>query len=289
MEYKKHIKSFFKYLFLSLFFIIILFTLIAIIVNKIKTPSNDRIWNKDQKILSYANFDENNKNLIHIYNIRNITYRNETDFDVYYYNRTVNIENLETLDYMVEDLEGFPGFAHTLLTFGFKDGTHTAISVEIRKEVGEHYHPVTGVLAKFELMYVIADERDVINLRANYRNDTIYLYPINISKQSLDNLFVNMLIKTNKLTTKPLFYNTFTSTCTTNLAEEASISTNQSFLRYHPYILLPGYSDKILLNRNLIITNITNREELKIKFNINKQAREYEYSDDFSKGIRIYS
>jgi hypothetical protein len=190
---------------------------------------------------------------------------------------------------MIEDLKAFNGFAHTLLSFGFNDGSFISISVEVRKEESEHYSLSGGFLREFELMNVIADERDVINLRANYRNDTIYLYPINISKDSLDELFVMMLEKTNQLVEEPEFYNTFTSTCTTNLAEVASESTNEKFFKYHPHIILPEFSDKILLKKGLIKTNLTDIEEVREYFKINKQAREYQYSDEFSKQIRIYN
>ena len=263
--------------------ILLVILIIFLVFILLKNPSNEREWNKDQKVLSFSQISGDE---IQIYNIRNISYRNTTDFDVSYYNKTINLEDLETLDYLIEELDGFPGFAHTLLTFGFKDKSYIAISVEIRKEVGESYHPVTGMLREFELMYVIADERDVINLRANYRNDTIYLYPIKISKESLDKLFLSMLEKTNQLTTQAEFYNTFTSTCTTNLAEAASETTNESFFKYHPQILLPGYSDNLLLKKGLIDTNLTQIEEVRKEFNINEKAREYQYSNDFSYGIR---
>lgn len=278
-----HVKNKIKITIKILFSIFVILFLTSIII---KTPQLDKNWNKDQQILSYA---EINGNEIKIYNIRNITYRNTTDFDVSHYNKTIKLEDLETLDYMIEELHGFPGFAHTLLSFGFKDGTHIAISVEIRKEKGESYSPLKGIKREFELMYVIADERDVLNLRANYRNDTIYLYPINIQKSSLDNLFVSMLKKTNELQTKPEFYNTFTSTCTTNLVEEVNKNTQIKVSTYHPYILLPGYSDKILINRELIKTNLTNINEVRNHFNINQKAREYEYSSEFSSKIREYN
>jgi hypothetical protein len=279
---KKKNKQKFKF---NLKYIPILILFILVLMLLIKNPSNNRDWNKDQQILSSVNF---NDNIIQINNIRNIHYRNKTDFDISYYNKTINLEDLETLDYMIEELEGFPGFAHTLLSFGFKDKSQIAISVEIRKEKGEGYHPLTGMLREFELMYVIADEKDVINLRANHRNDTIYLYPIKISKESLDKLFISMLEKTNSLIEKPEFYNTLTSTCTTNLADVADKSTTESFFKFHYKVLLPGFSDELLLDKGLIDTNLTDINEVRDKFNINQKAREYQHKEEFSLGIRNY-
>jgi len=58
------------------------------------------------------------------------------------------------------------GAAHTFVSFGFKSGDFLAISIEIRKEKGESFSAWRGLLKRYELMYVIADERDVIKLRA---------------------------------------------------------------------------------------------------------------------------
>jgi len=55
---------------------------------------------------------------------------------------------------------------------------------EARKEAGaeggggEEYGVVAGMLGAFELMDVVADERDVFGLRANVRGDDVYLYPL---------------------------------------------------------------------------------------------------------------
>lgn len=268
-----------KYVLIGILFLLLIFILFV----SLKSPSNNKNWNDDQKILSFVEINENE---IKIFNIRNISYKSTEDFNVSYYNRTFNLTQLKTLDYLVEELKGFPGFAHTLLTFGFEDGSYVSISVEIRKEKGEKYHPITGMLNKFELMYVIADEKDVINLRTNYRNDTVYLYPIKISKESLDDLFLLMLKETNNLKYEPKFYHTLFSTCTTNLAEVASDSTNESFFKYHYKILLPGFSDELLLSRGLIKTNLTEIEDVRSYFNINEKARELQYSTNFSYGIR---
>lgn len=277
---KKNFKKFLKikYIILAIFIIIL-------ILFSLKTASNDKNWNPDQQILTYSNISENQ---IQIYNIRNISYQTKDNFHVKHYNKTFNLKDLETLDYMIEELEGFPGFAHTLLSFGFKNNSYISVSVEIRKETHESYHPVSGLLKEYELMYVIADEKDVINLRANYRNDTVYLYPIKISKESLDKLFISMLEKTNQLKEKPEFYNTLTSTCTTNLAELASKNTNETFFKYHYQILLPRYSDELLLKKDLIKTNLTNIEDVRNYFKINKQARKAQYLNNFSQEIRVF-
>lgn len=265
-----------------------LFLVVIIILGSlffIQKPSNDRIWSSDQKILSHAVISNSS---IEIFNIRNITYENITHYDISYYNKTIYLNELKRVDYIIEELEGFPGFAHTMLSFGFEDNSFITISVEIRKEENETYNPFLGMFRKYELMFVIADERDVINLRTNHRNDILYLYPINISKESLDKLFISMIQKTNDLKENPEFYNTLTSTCTSNLAELASENTFESFFKFHPQILLPKYSDNLLLKKNLIQTNLTQIKDVRNYFNINTRAKLFQNSSNFSLEIRNF-
>lgn len=116
----------------------------------------------------------------------------------------------------------FPDTAHTFLSFEFEGDQFVSISVEIRKEKGEVYHPIKGLFNKYELMYVVADERDTIKLRSNYRKDLVYLYPINTTKEESVLLFLDMVNRVNNVNESPEFYNTVTNTCTTNIVEHVN-------------------------------------------------------------------
>jgi hypothetical protein len=53
--------------------------------------------------------------------------------------------------------------------------------LEARKEKGEGYSSAKGFFRQYELYYVVADERDVIRVRTNYRKDPpedVYVYPL---------------------------------------------------------------------------------------------------------------
>ncbi|MDO8480365.1 MAG: DUF4105 domain-containing protein, partial [Nanoarchaeota archaeon] len=161
-----------------------------------RVPSNDRDWSPDQNVLSYGTFEGN---LVTLHNIRNFTYRSTTDYDLQYYDKTYNVSQIRTVDYLVEPFSGIQGFAHTFYSFGFDTGDYVAISVEIRKEKGERFSSIKGMLRTYELMYVIADERDVIKLRSNYRKDEVYLYPLKLPKEIIGDVFVDMVYKANDL------------------------------------------------------------------------------------------
>ncbi len=245
-------------------------------------PRTDREWNLDQVIAPEISIDGD---IVSIKNIRNFTYRTTTDYTPGYYDKTFNLNEIKSVDFMVEPFSTNPGAAHTLLTFGFNDDRYVAISVEIRKEKGESFGALKGLLRQYELMYVIADERDVIKLRSNYRHDQVFLYPIKTDKEQIRALFLDMLARADKLEREPEFYNTLTSTCTTNLVGHVNKLVPDR-VPFDFRILLPGYSDRYAYELGLIDTDLS-FEEARTKFNINARAEQYADSADFSKMIRI--
>jgi len=158
------------------------------------------------------------------------------------------------------------------------------LSAEIRKEKGESFSPVKGILRQYELVYVIADERDVIKLRSNYRKDDVFLYPVRTSKENMQKLFISMLERANKLATQPEFYNTLTNTCTTNLVAHVNeIVPGRIPLSYK--VLMPAYSDELAREIGLI-DNTRSIEELRSKYRINDRASIFADDPLFSQKIR---
>ncbi len=127
-------------------------------------PSNDREWQPDVARLASA---EINGDIVTIRDIRNFAYRSETDFTPRWYDKTVDLRKLDSLDLIAVYWMG-DAIAHTIVSFGFA-GEHIAISIEIRKERRESYSTIAGFFRQYELYYVVGDERDVIGLRTTYR------------------------------------------------------------------------------------------------------------------------
>lgn len=268
-----------KLLIILLIFLVFAYSMLVLLIR----PSTERNWADDQSVLPYAEI--NNKDIT-IHNIRNFDYRSTTDYTPAYYDKKVNLDDLISLDFVVEPFAGYVGAAHTFLTFGFKDNSHVAISVEIRKEKGESFSAVKGLLRQYELMYVVADEKDVIKLRTNYRHDQVFLYPIKTSEEKIQSLFVDMLNRTNKLKNQPEFYNTLTNTCTTNIVSHMNKLTDNKVFPFSLDVLLPANADVIALEHGLINTEKTNIDDVRKEFNINKQAEVFGSSPNFSEKIR---
>ncbi len=112
-------------------------------------------------MLPYATISDN---LVTLHNVRNFTYRTETDYDPHYYDKTFDLRKLESVDFVSVYWMG-DAIAHIMLSFGFDGTDYAAFSIEARKEKNEGYSSVKGFFKQYELVYVVADERDVIRLR----------------------------------------------------------------------------------------------------------------------------
>jgi hypothetical protein len=144
-----------------------------------------------------------------------------------------------------------PGPAHTFMSFGFAGGEYVAVSVEIRKERGESFSPLKGLLRQYELMYVVADERDAVRLRSNFRRDSVFLYRIHTTPEKARQLFVGMLKRANALAERPEFYNTLTSTCTTNIVRHVNAIAPRRVPRSYK-VLLPAFADELAYDLGLL-------------------------------------
>ena len=218
------------------------------VIWSLQRPSHNRKWMADQVRMPLVSFDGES---VTIENLRHATYRTTEDYDVRWCRRQYDLNDIERVDFVVEAFASWRGPAHTFLTFGFSDGDYVAISVEIRKEQGESFSALKGLFKQYEIMYVIGDERDLIGLRVNYRENPVYVYPIKAPEERVRALFVAMLERANQLARQPEFYNTLTSTCTTNIVRHQEDLTGKD-LPMSLRILLPGYSDSLAFELGLV-------------------------------------
>ena len=132
-----------------------------------------------------------------------------------------------------------------MFTFSFSGGKTLVISPEIRKERGESFSALRGILNQYELQYVIGSETDVIKVRTNYRKNEVYMYPIKTEKEKIQQLFRSMVIRTDKLQREPEFYNTLWNNCATSVLVHVNALRNMK-LSAGKYTLLPSHSDQIV-------------------------------------------
>lgn len=245
--------------------------------------SLDRNWREDLAIAPEISMEGS---VVNIKNIRNFSYagQDENQWVPGYYNQSYNLDEIKKGYFIVEPFSSWRGPAHTFLSFEFEGNKFISISVEARKEKGENYHPFKGLLRQYELVYIIADERDVVKLRTNFRKDKVYMFPLKAGKEKLQALFLDMASRADKLGKNPEFYNSITSTCTTNLVDHVNKITPKKVPFSYKY-LLPAYSDELAFDLGLIDTDL-NLEQAKEKYLINDLAEKFGGDIDFSVKIR---
>lgn len=248
-------------------------------------PSLDKNWEEDQKILTDVSIDGGN---ISLKNIRSFRYRDFDDYEAWYYDADYSIDDVISVDYIIEPFGNIDGFAHTMLSFWFTWGRYLSVSAEIRKEVWELFHPISGLFNAYEIVYVIWDEEDLIKLRANYRKDTVILYPIKADKQQLQRLFISVMRRADTLSKYPEFYNTLTKTCTTSILDHINIlrrEDERSPLAWSKKIFLPSHSDEIAYDLWLIDTQLP-LEQAREYYTINDLSMSHKPWENYSELIR---
>jgi hypothetical protein len=200
-------------------------------------PSNNRAWSPELASLAQADF---NGSKVTVHNIRNCKWRTLKDFTVSYYDKTLDLRKLRSVDFIVVPFNETPSLGHTMLSFGFEGDDYLAVSVEIRKELGEAYNPVAGFFQQYELIYVVADERDVIQRRVNCDLSDVYIYRSTATSEQARTLFADVMRRVNKLAKEPEFYDTVTNNCTTNIRNHVNhLKPDQ--VPYDYRVLLPGH------------------------------------------------
>ncbi len=250
-------------------------------LSKIEQPSNYRDWSPDQAVLAYAEFQGDE---VTVHNIRNCTYLSEDAYVVDYYDKTYDLNDLQTVDFITVPFRGMPVMAHTMLSFGFAGDDYLSVSVEIRKEKGESYAFLNGVMRQYEIMYVVGDERDLVKLRTNYRKDDVYLYRTKATPDQARAMFADVFQRVNKLKDDPEFYNTFSNNCTTNIVQHVN-NLSPEFVPYDYRVLLPGLTAELAYELGLLDASVS-FEELKRRSRVNDLAIEYADAPDFSAKIR---
>lgn len=221
---------------------------------------------------------------VKIHNIRNHTWITDHEFTPWYYDDTFSLDEIEKVYYIITPFSDKDGPAHTMLSFSFSGGRSIAISWEIRKERWESFDPIGWILNQYELIYVIANENDIIKLRTNYRKNQVYMYPINTSKEKIRALFRSMLYRADKLTKEPEFYNTLWNNCTTSILTHAN-ALRQEKLNAGKYVILPSHSDELIYRAGLIDTKLS-IQEARSYYRIDEIARDSSHEVDFSDIIR---
>jgi hypothetical protein len=243
-------------------------------------PTNDRPWQPDVAQLAWAEIDGDE---VKVHNVRNCDYRTETDFTPHWETRTVRLSQITGIDLAIM-YWGSPWMAHPIVSFRFADALPLCFSIETRKAIGQSYSALRGLFRQYMLVYVVADERDSIRVRSNYRHgEDVYFYRTMVSPAQARARFLEYLNTINALRDHPHWYNAITNNCTTNIRTQRSINQR---VPWNWRMLLNGKADEMLYERHAIATGGLSFTELKQRSLINQRARAADQDPGFSNLIR---
>ena len=246
-----------------------------------KENGYDRLWRPDLAIMPFVEFQDED---IFIKHVRNCRYRSENDYDVRHYDMRFALADVNKIDFLIVPFQNNSLLAHTMFSFGLRDGRHFIISVEARLDEGASYSPIRGITNDFQLMYLIGDERDLIPLRTHARKADVHLYPGRATPDQVQNLLVAMLQRANQLQRVPENYDTINNNCTTNVVSHIN-RLRPGSIPADWRVLLPGHSDKLAYELGLLDV-VVPFEIARERARITSVSNLYKDSPDFSTKIR---
>ena len=242
-------------------------------------PSHDRPWRPDVAVMPRAIIDGDR---VRFTGFRNFEYRSRDDFTVRYEEREVQLSHLTGVDFFVSYWRIGP-VSHTFLSFIFDNAPPVSISIETRPEVGEGFDPLASLFKQFELIYVVGDERDIVRVRTNYRDEDVFLYRLNASPADARRLFLIYLERINELADRPEFYHLLSNSCTINIIRYANAAGRVGGFDFRHF--LNGFIDGYLYASGRLSSTLP-FDELRRRSWINDAAQAAGNTEDFPQRIR---
>jgi hypothetical protein len=130
---------------------------------------------------------------------------------------------------------------------------------------------------------VASEERDVVRLRSNIREEDVQLYRLRTPPAVARAILLQYVEESNDLATTPRFYNSIVTNCTTAVVK--LIRAAGGHMPFDWRLIVNGFLPGYLYDRGAVDTSIS-LAELRARSRISPRAREADGSPDFSKLIR---
>jgi hypothetical protein len=242
-------------------------------------PSNDRDWQPDVARTPTGEIVEGR---VTLRDVRAFEYRSESDYDARWRTRVFDLADVAGLDLFLS-FWGPTLYGHTILSFRLASGPPLAVSIETRKQRHESYSALRGFFRQYELVYVIADERDLVGLRAGFRGETLRLYRLTTPPAAARALLEQYLAEANALAREPAWYNALTLNCTTAIWHNVRAIAPGS--RFDWRLLANGRLDELAYERGTLDTRLP-LAELRARADVTERARLCLAEADYSSCLR---
>jgi hypothetical protein len=176
-------------------------------------PSHDRDWHPTVAVLPRS---AREADAIRIENVRNFDYRSLDDYTARYETRTYHLSNLRGVDVIFFVWE-ISWMGHPVLVFDFGPDGRVCMSIEVRFKRGDRYSVLRSFYRQHELIFLAADERDVILRRTKHsQNQKAYLYNVKAGPEELRAVFVDYVDAIDSVFETPRWYHVIFANCATS-------------------------------------------------------------------------
>ena len=230
--------------------ILVLFALISALLYVFIQPKQMSNWVPEHSLLPTIVMD---KNKVLVKNIRDFNWKSnnaEQQTKEQHINMQFELKDIVTLKAVVSHFSAISEIAHVFIIFGLEDGREIGVSIEARREEGESFSIQGGLLAQFEIIYILATPEDLLGIR-KLNKESIHVYPIKATPQKIQALFTLIAKQVNELSKSPSMYHLFFKNCTNQLVKEVSVLTDEQYPWFFQ-TLAPGKTGEILFDLGLI-------------------------------------
>jgi hypothetical protein len=212
-----------------------------------RRPSLDRTWDEDVRVLTSVDVLPDGTRRLG--EVRHWTYSRDAVLSKGYSPVDYDPADVEGL-WMYEQELGLGGrIAHTFLVFEFPESYGAmrwlGLSVETRREVGETYSLVRGVLRGFEVTHIWAVEEDLVRRRVEYLDYPLTRYEVSVPVEYIRRVFEAMVDETAQLAVAPQWYNTLATNCTSSLIRYVNEAEPGAIPRHYSSVLTGRADDHL--------------------------------------------
>lgn len=235
-------------------------------------------------VVEFHDLDTERDGVATITDLRNFRYECDGSHEASWETRQYKLADVCRVDFLVVPFNDQPHLAHTMVSFGFTGGDFLSISVEARRRVGQQYSVTKGLFGAYPLMYVLADERDCVGVRTEYRQNTVHLYPSSATPTQARQFLTSMLTRAQNLHSAPETYNTLWNNCLTNLRDHVN-EVWPGRIRWNWRTIISGHADYLAYELGLLDAD-ESFKSLNANAKINDLANGNWHRNDFSHLIR---
>lgn len=229
---------------------VVLLVAVGAVGVSLRDPSLERRWDEDVRVL--AGVAMPGDGTIHLSDIRDWSYSRDSVVSRAYFDRAFDPRHITDIWMYEQILDGRGLIAHTFLVFEFDErygpARYLGLSVETRREAGEKYSLIGGMLRSFEVTHIWATERDLVTRRVEHLDYPLTRYRLQVPAEYRARIFTRFARETHELASAPRWYNTLANNCTSSLIRYVNESDPGVLPLHYSHVLtgaVDGYLAKL--------------------------------------------